>query len=106
MLRRMKISFIFLLCAILFSQSTLAQFYSTGQDPASAKWEQIKTDNFQVIFQKDFRSQGLKIANILEYYYDKAGNTFIEVPDDGEEYLVVFSATTGEEIEYKEWVID
>ena len=80
MLRRKKISFVFLLFAVLFSQSTLAQFYSTGQDPASAKWQQIKTDNFQIIFQKDFLLQGQEIANILEYYYQKAGNTLNHKP--------------------------
>lgn len=60
--------------------SAIAQFYSTGQDPASAKWQQIKTDNFQIIFQKDFDLQAQEIANILEYYYQKAGNTLNHKP--------------------------
>jgi hypothetical protein len=65
---------------IFFGYSVKAQFYSTGQDPASAKWEQIKTDNFQIIFQRDFESQGQEIANILEYYYEKVGNSLNHKP--------------------------
>ena len=66
---------------LLFSgYSVKAQFYSTGQDPASAKWEQINTDNFQVIFQKDYVLQAQEITNILEYYYQKVGKTLNHQP--------------------------
>jgi len=68
-----KVAGLIIFFSLIFGYAAKAQFYSTGQDPASAKWEQIKTDNFQIIFQKNFRSQGQKIANILEYYYEKAG---------------------------------
>ena len=57
-----------------------AQYYSTGVDPASAKWKQINTDNFQIIFQEEFTDQAQKTANILEYYYLKAGKSLNHFP--------------------------
>jgi len=57
-----------------------AQFYSTGQDPASAKWEQIKTENFQIIFQREFSDKAQYVANTLVYYYSKAGNSLNHKP--------------------------
>ncbi len=75
-----KIAGLIIFLFIFSGYSAKAQFYSTGQDPASAKWKQIKTDNFQIIFQKDYVLQAQKIANILEYYYQKAGNTLNHKP--------------------------
>ncbi|MCK5029088.1 MAG: hypothetical protein KAR57_05600 [Bacteroidales bacterium] len=75
-----KVKVILIIIYLFSFKFTYAQFYSTGQDPASAKWRQIKTDNFQIIFQKDFELQAQKIANILEFYYQKAGNTLSHKP--------------------------
>jgi hypothetical protein len=75
-----KAKFLIVLILLFCNSYIYAQFYNTGQDPASAKWEQIKTDNFQIIFQKEFQSQGQEIANILEYYYKKVGNTLNHRP--------------------------
>ncbi len=74
--RYLFISLIFL----IHENNSLAQFYSTGQDPASAKWKQIKTDNFQIIFQDNFEDKAQEIANILEYNYLKAGKTLKHKP--------------------------
>jgi hypothetical protein len=57
-----------------------AQFYSTGQDPATTKWEQINTDNFQIIFQKDFSDKAQYVANTLEFHYSKVGNSLNHKP--------------------------
>lgn len=70
------ISFIFLIPG----NNSFAQYYSTGQDPASAKWKQIKTENFQIIFQKDFEDKAQEIANILEYNYLRVGKTLNHKP--------------------------
>ncbi|MBI9054843.1 MAG: hypothetical protein JEY96_13550 [Bacteroidales bacterium] len=71
--RLKKIAGILLLSILFFNIQSQAQFYSTGQDPASAKWEQINTINFQIIFQTTFSDKAQKVANILEYYYNKVG---------------------------------
>ncbi|MCF8366827.1 MAG: hypothetical protein K9H16_13650, partial [Bacteroidales bacterium] len=51
----------------LFSVHTLGQYYSSGQDPASVKWKQINTANFQVIFPENYDSTANYVANVLEY---------------------------------------
>jgi hypothetical protein len=47
-----------------------AQFYSTGQDPYLTVWEQIKTENFQLIYPKEFYKEANRLANILDYCYE------------------------------------
>ncbi|MGA2823312.1 MAG: hypothetical protein ABSE72_07270 [Bacteroidales bacterium] len=49
-----------------FSVSSHAQYYSTGQDPASIHWRQIRTKNFQLIYPQDFEKKSQYLANILE----------------------------------------
>lgn len=44
-----------------------AQYFSTGQDPASVKWMQIKTEGFRVVFPEGYESTASYIANTLEY---------------------------------------
>ena len=79
----MKLITKYLLISLIFlirGNNSLAQYYSTGQDPASAKWRQIKTENFQIIFQKDFEDNAQEIANILEYNYLRVGKTLNHKP--------------------------
>lgn len=44
-----------------------AQYYSSGQDPASVKWEYISTHNFEIIYPANFERTAQYIANVLEY---------------------------------------
>jgi len=62
--------FIFLF--IFSGKGVFAQFYSTGQDPSVVRWNQINSEHFQIIFDRDFESKAQEIANILEYYYKQA----------------------------------
>lgn len=57
-----------------------AQYYSTGEDPASIKWHQIKTDNFQIIFPENADSIGNVLANYFEYVYNYASNSLNHNP--------------------------
>ncbi len=45
------------------------QYYLSGQDPASVRWNQINTENFQVIFPEGNEKQAQYIANILDTVY-------------------------------------
>ncbi len=74
--KKVSFIFVFLLCVKLAS----SQYYSTGQDPASAKWKQINTENFQVIYQKEFTEQAQYIAKTLEFYYLKVGYSLNHKP--------------------------
>ncbi len=72
---------ILLLSLLLFSaQRSLAQFYSAGQDPASLRWLQINTENFQVIFPQGYEQQGRYIADVLEWSYEHASKSLEHQP--------------------------
>ena len=48
-----------------------AQYYDTGEDPASIRWLQIKTGKFRVIYPESYGNEGIKFANALEESYRK-----------------------------------
>lgn len=53
-----------------------AQFYDHGQDPASLKWEQIRSEHFRLVFPADFGGEARRMAHILETYYEP-NSTFL-----------------------------
>jgi hypothetical protein len=56
------------------------QFYESGQDPASIRWKQINTPNFQVIFPAGFDKQAAHFTTTLEYIYEHVGKTLRHTP--------------------------
>ncbi len=60
---------IFFISLLLTSREGICQYYLIGTDPASVRWQQIKTPNFKVIYPRMLESQGQYIANGLEYVY-------------------------------------
>ncbi len=48
-----------------------AQYIDRGQDPASIKWKQIKTDNFQLIYPSNCENSAQYYANILDVLYKR-----------------------------------
>ena len=65
---------------LFFSLSSKAQFYNLGQNPASIKWRQIKTDYFQLIFPNDFQDKAQDLANLLAYANKKSRLTLDTKP--------------------------
>ncbi len=55
-----------MLPAMLLQEPAEAQFFDTGQDPASVKWKHIRTDTFSLICPHDF-SQAGRLADLLHY---------------------------------------
>ena len=45
--------------SVLLLQTVSAQYYETGQDPASLKWKQIKTGRFTVIYPEHYGIEGI-----------------------------------------------
>lgn len=43
-----------------------AQYYTYGQDPASQKWRQIRTDNFRLIYPEIWENKARELAHFLE----------------------------------------
>jgi hypothetical protein len=63
---------------LLFAQDTFAQYYDTGQDPASLKWMQIKTSRFTVIYPEKYDSGGIAFTQSLDEAYSKLVSLFPE----------------------------
>ncbi len=75
---KMKTNRLVILAYFLFlifftiSPVTNAQYFSSGQDPASVKWNQINTTHFQIVFPDYAEETAQYITNILDtvYYID------------------------------------
>ena len=66
----MRYRLLLLYTTFLFSlQVASAQFYQTGQDPASLKWKQIKTGRFTVIYPEKYGREGVAYAKSLDEAY-------------------------------------
>ena len=64
----------YLLLIFLFSLLPLqfwGQYFTWGNDPASIKWFQIKTHQFQIIFPENYKEQANYTANLLSYFYER-----------------------------------
>jgi hypothetical protein len=68
-MKKLILSNIFILAGFLAE----AQYFQTGQDPASIRWRQIQTTNFQIIYPDYFEEQAQKLAAKLEAIYPLGG---------------------------------
>ncbi|HPE75215.1 MAG TPA: hypothetical protein PLC80_03965 [Draconibacterium sp.] len=66
--------FLFILF-IGFLNVSKAQYFQTGQDPASLKWRQINTENFQIIYPDYYENQAQKLAVVMEKVYLAGGKS-------------------------------
>lgn len=64
-----KLKTILYLFFILLQCNVSAQYYSTGADPSSTKWQEIRTENFQLIFPDTYASKALVLAAKMDYAY-------------------------------------
>jgi hypothetical protein len=66
---------------LLFSGIPVSgQFFSWGQDPASLRWQQINTSNFQLIFPESYALQAADLANFLEHHYGPVSSSLGKSP--------------------------
>jgi hypothetical protein len=73
----MRYHFIILFITLsLLTQNTFSQYYDTGQDPASLKWVQIKTDKFRVIYPENYEQGGIEFAKSLDDACARLGSLF------------------------------
>ena len=64
-MKKIKI-LIFSVAFFLLTVTGSSQYYSTGQDPASIRWRQIKTPEYQIIFPESFGNKAQYLANIMD----------------------------------------
>ncbi|MBK7625835.1 MAG: hypothetical protein IPJ16_01325 [Bacteroidales bacterium] len=75
----MRSSLCLIILSLFFSTCIVsAQFYETGQDPASLKWMQIKTGRFTVIYPEKYDAGGRAFAKSLDEAYSKLVTLFPE----------------------------
>ncbi len=61
-----KLFFLLVILIFGFGKYAHSQFYLVGQDPATIKWQQIKTPHFKIIFPKGYFNNANLYANTLE----------------------------------------
>ncbi|NSW93154.1 MAG: hypothetical protein HPY62_00420 [Bacteroidales bacterium] len=73
-MRRHYLSLI--LVTMLSTAIASSQYYETGQDPASLKWMQIKTEHFRLIYPESYSTEGINYAKTLEGSYSKLAHLY------------------------------
>lgn len=74
----MKYRLALLTIALLAVLHGRAQFVNFGQDRASLRWKQIKTDRFQIIYPDFFEADAQKAANIYNRLYSHANSLRVQ----------------------------
>lgn len=74
----MNIRSLLLTVFFLLPIASSAQYYDTGQDPASLKWMQIKTGRFKIIYPAKYGSEGISYAQSLDNAYRKLTSLYPE----------------------------
>ena len=65
---------------VLNCHGLFAQFFETGQSPASLRWRQINSTNFRVIYPETFDGQIYRLTRILEESWETTGHTLDHQP--------------------------
>ena len=73
-------SWVLLFAFFFLPYITHAQYFVVGQDPASIKWRQIQSDNFQIIYPSDYEVQAQRVALIFEKVYRYPGVSLSHQP--------------------------
>ena len=63
---RIFTTLLFILILTVFSEKAEAQYFLSGQDPASVKWRQIETKNFRLVFPENYDSVAQYYANLFQ----------------------------------------
>ncbi len=65
---------------LLLSAVSNAQYYSSGSDPASIQWNQIKSPYFKVVFPDEFEREARRFTAILDSLYVHGGYSLNHTP--------------------------
>ena len=71
-----------ILLVLLSSAASYAQFYTTGDDPASVKWYRTDTETYRIIYPEGLDSLARVYAVTLEKYKAAAGRSAGYVPGE------------------------
>ncbi|GAF02955.1 TolB family protein [Saccharicrinis fermentans] len=73
-----KLFFLIVLCLLPFLLRS--QYYSSGADPSGIRWCRIETDNFNVVFPREYSVRGQYVAKLLEEVYKYGTNSLKHKP--------------------------
>lgn len=65
----LKLKIFLTLIVLMLATHAGAQYFLTGQDPASIRWRQINTANFRLVFPADDSLSANRLANMLQAAY-------------------------------------
>jgi len=68
------------LALFLGKSVVVAQYYSTGEDPANICWKELGTTDFQLIFPAEYEQKARELACILEKVYASGYRTLGHAP--------------------------
>lgn len=57
-----------------------AQYYSSGEDPASVRWYQINTTNFRIVYPQELEKDAQRMAAILDEAYSYVSHSLDHQP--------------------------
>lgn len=69
-----------LVSLFLWAGVAKGQYFETGQDPASLRWRQINTTNFQLIYPDSFEKEAQRVAFVFEQVYKYAAENLQQTP--------------------------
>jgi len=72
----MRKSLLLLLVCLMAAGRITAQYYETGQDPASIRWDQIRTEHYRIIYPRDFSEMAKKYAVLLEESFSSVSQLY------------------------------
>lgn len=76
----MKFIFSIIFLFFLLINSTNAQYFQTGQDPSRIVWRQINTENFQVIYPREFDKEAQRLTYVLSKIYALCAQSMDHAP--------------------------
>jgi hypothetical protein len=82
-------STLFALCSLPFALS--AQYFTVGTDPASVKWQQLKSGHFRIIYPEELDSSAQFVANAFEHIYPVSTKGLVSKPG---KWPVIFHSHT------------
>ncbi len=74
------ISIITTIISIINVHLGFAQIFDNEQAPPSVEWMQINTENFQVLYPSEFKSEAMRMANTLEHLIGQVSKTLGRKP--------------------------
>ncbi len=76
----MKLKLIIVFIFLFVTKAVRSQYYTSGEDPSSLKWNTIETENFKLVFSENYTDKAQYLAKILEEIYLWGGQSLDHTP--------------------------